>query len=105
MDDETGLVAPPNFAPNIFILMMQAWIEKKFKLHRWPTFNVVKSLQVPDVGEEIILAGVVESNVHRKWFKKSVQNEIAKKTTTQDMAFALRCQDVGNSKRGWISFR
>ena len=28
MDDETGLVAPLNFVPSRFILMMQAWIEK-----------------------------------------------------------------------------
>jgi hypothetical protein len=29
---------------------------------------------------------------------------MAKKTTSQDMAFALRYQDVGNNK-GWTSFR
>jgi hypothetical protein len=34
MGDETGLVAPPNFVPSRFILIMQAWIEKKIKLHR-----------------------------------------------------------------------
>jgi hypothetical protein len=65
----------------------------------------VKSIQVTDVVEEIILAGVVEGNVHRKWFKKSVQNEMAKKTTAQDMAFAQSYQDVGNNKKVWTSLR
>jgi hypothetical protein len=68
MDQETGVVAPPNFVTGR-IIMIQAWIEKVFKLHRWPTANVVKCLQVPDVVEEII----VEGNVHRKCLKISSQ--------------------------------
>jgi hypothetical protein len=36
---------------------------------------VVKSLQVPDVVEEIILAGVVEGNVHREWLKNQFRTK------------------------------
>jgi hypothetical protein len=66
---------------------------------------VVKSLKVPDMVEEITLAGVVEGNVHRHWFTKSVQNELAKKTMVQDMAFSWRRHDVGNNRKNWTSSR
>jgi hypothetical protein len=39
MDDETGLVAPLTFVPSRFILMMQAWIEKKFQATQMAGFQ------------------------------------------------------------------
>jgi hypothetical protein len=57
--------------------MMHASIKAVLKQHRWPAVNVIKSLQVPDVVEEIILSGVVEGNVHRKKVLKNGSERIS----------------------------
>ena len=62
--------------------------------------------------QEIFPAGVVDGkvppasteNTRKEWFKKSEQNESAKKATAQDMAFVVKRQDDGNTKEGWTSF-